>query len=146
MEVLGVDRVIIVTGDIDESIAQFSENLDLPFGEIYNESFDTPGGETAVQNAMSVAGIELVTPVDEDSPMGQHIEQNGPGLYAVSFRVTDLEEAIDELAQKGIDPVGGFESGGLREVFLHPGNFSGVMPVLAEYDTPHPSETALSQE
>jgi len=54
--------------------------------------------------------------------------------------------ARDELAEQGVEPVGEFEQNQFRELFYHPRNFGGAFVILAEYEAPHPAETASSTD
>ena len=142
MEVHGVDRVIIATPSIDETAAQFSELLGIEFGDLLDATTQTASGEQSVANKLSASGVELVTPKTEDGQVAQFLERNGPGLYALSIRVADLAEAEAELEAKGVEPVGRYESAAFKESFYHPKHFGGAFVILAEYDAPHPAETA----
>lgn len=142
MEVYGVDRVIIATPSIDETAAQFSELLGIEFGDLLDATTQTASGEQPVANKLSASGVELVTPKTEDGQVAQFLERNGPGLYALSIRIADLAEAEAELEAKGVEPVGRYESSGFKESFYHPKHFGGAFVILAEYDAPHPAETA----
>ncbi|WP_276260535.1 VOC family protein [Haloglomus litoreum] len=142
MDVHGVDRVIIATPNIDETAGQFSDLLGLEFGDLMEPTTETASGEQPVANLLSPSGVELVTPRSEDGQVARFLEHNGPGLYAVSIRVGDLAAAVSELEAKGVEPVGRYESAAFAEVFYHPEQFGGAFVILAEYDAPHPAETA----
>lgn len=142
MEVYGVDRVIIATLAIDETADQFSEYLGIEFGDLLGATTQTGSGEQPVANRLSPSGVELVTPKTDEGQVAQFLEQNGPGLYALSIRVADLDAAEAHLNSKGIEPVGRYDSADFRESFYHPRHFGGAFIILAEYDAPHPAETA----
>lgn len=142
MELHGVDRVIIATPDLGGTASQFSDLLGVSFGEVMEPTTETAAGEQPVANLLSPSGVELVTPRSDDGQVAEFIEHNGPGLYAVSLRVGDLEAAIEELSAKGVEPVGRYRSEAFDEVFYHPEHFGGAFVILAEYEAPHPAETA----
>ncbi|WP_435348578.1 VOC family protein [Haloarchaeobius sp. HRN-SO-5] len=136
MQVLGIDRVLVATADIDDSVARFEELLDLSFGSLID-----PPGEPAA-NRMSASGIEFVTTDDEDSAVGRFLAERGPGLYALALEVTDLDAARERLAEKGVEPIGEMDVADFRELFYHPSSFEGALLVLTEYDHRHPAEIA----
>lgn len=136
---MGVDRVMIATEDIEDTMGQFEELLGIGFSEILQPTTDTDAGPQNVANAISPSGVEIVTPREEDNEVARFLEENGPGLYAISIRVADLDEAISEVAERGADPVGTFDHGDFAEAFYHPMHFGGAFVILAEYDTPHPA-------
>jgi 4-hydroxyphenylpyruvate dioxygenase-like putative hemolysin len=142
MEVYGVDRVIIATPTIDETAEQFSELLGIDFGDLLDATTQTASGEQPVSNMLSPSGVELVTPKTEDGQVARFLEHNGPGLYALSIRVADLAAAEAHLEAKDVEPVGRYESADFKESFYHPKHFGGAFVILAEYDAPHPAETA----
>jgi len=142
MEVYGVDRVIIATPTLDETAAQFADLLGIDFGDALDATTQTASGEQPVANKLSPSGVELVTPESDGGQVAKFLNRNGPGLYAVSLRVADLDAAETDLEAKGVEPVGRYESGAFRESFYHPEHFGGAFVILAEYDAPHPAETA----
>ncbi len=139
MDVLGVDRVMVATWEIDETRGQFEELLGIEFSDLMEPTTETGHGAQRVQNIISPTGVELVAPRGEDNEVVRFLEENGPGLYALSLRVRDLDEATAELDAKGVDTVGEFEHADFREAFLHPAHFGGAMVILAEYEAPHPA-------
>ena len=45
--------------------------------------------------------LELICPVDEDSPVYKFLQKKGEGLHHLSFEVEDIQQAIKELREKG---------------------------------------------
>jgi len=74
--------------------------------------------------------------------MNKFLEENGPGIYGIIFRVADVKEGTEELQEKGVEPIGTYFHEGFGEVLYHPKDFGGVLTLLVEYDAPHPSRTA----
>lgn len=138
MEVLGVDRVMIATPSIEETAGQFRDLLGLSFSDLQEPTTDTEKGDQAVMNLISPSGVELVAPRGEDNEVSRFIQENGPGLYAISIRVADIEAAEAELAEQGVEPVGGIDHEDVVERFYHPENFGGAFVILVEYEAPHP--------
>lgn len=136
MQVLGIDRVLVATRQMDESVATFADALGLSFGE----RVDPP--DEPVANRMSGVGLEFVTTDDPDSAVGRFLDRRGPGVYAVAFEVADLDAARSHLAEQGVEPVGEVHLAEFHELFYHPGEFEGVLVVLTEYDHRHPAESA----
>lgn len=135
MQVLGIDRVLIATPDLDGSVGRFEELLGLSFGSRVDPA-DVP-----LANRTSRSGVEFVTSDDPDSAVGRFLAEHGPGVYAVVLEVADLEAARAELSDRGVDPVAEMAVGEFREVFYHPSTFEGTLLGLAAYD--HPAELAL---
>jgi methylmalonyl-CoA/ethylmalonyl-CoA epimerase len=136
MQVLGIDRVLVATTDLDRSSERFADLLGLSFGT----TIDPP--DDPASNRMSPAGIEFVTADDSDSPVGRFLDDRGPGVYAVALEVADLEAACDHLGEHGVEPIGEMEMNEFKELFYHPSDFEGTLLVLTEYDHRHPAEIA----
>jgi 4-hydroxyphenylpyruvate dioxygenase-like putative hemolysin len=142
MNVKGVDRVIIAVEELDSVATQFQELLGVSFGNLLEPTTTTDTGNQEVANLMSPSGIELVTSRSDDSEVARFLKENGSGLYAVSLQVYDLDSAVEELSNKGVDPVGEYEMKDFKEKFYHPRHFGGAFVILAEYQVPHPAEAA----
>lgn len=145
MNVLGLDRVVVATRDLEGTAGQFTDLLGLSFSDTVHPTTETGAGPQALRMVLSAAGVELISP-EEENEVSRFIEAHGPGLYALSLRVADLDAATAELATKGVDPVGTFEANGFREAFFSPRNFGGALVILAEYEAPHAAATAMTAD
>ena len=79
--------------------------------------------------------IELVQPTRPDSPVGKFLEKRGEGFHHVAFKVDDLEAALRDLKENGvelIDEEPRIGAGGTRMAFLHPRGAHGVLTELVE--------------
>lgn len=138
VDVIEIGRVIIATEDIAKAVEQF-ERLGLSFGE--EMSFQL--GEQALSGRIDYSGVDVITP-QSDGELRRFVEEEGPGLYGLSLRVTDARAAQRELAEEGVEPFMEYREGEFLEYFYHPRDFSGVMVILAEYPGTHPLEAAVT--
>ncbi len=79
--------------------------------------------------------IELVQPTRPDSPVGKFLQKRGEGFHHVAFQVEDLDRALKELKEGGvelIDEEPRIGAGGTRTAFLHPKDAHGVLTELVE--------------
>jgi methylmalonyl-CoA epimerase len=79
--------------------------------------------------------IELLEPLNEDSPVGKFITNNGEGVQQVAVDVDDIELSINHLKSLGFRlindrPLVGSE--GHRIAFVHPSTCGGVLIELVE--------------
>lgn len=98
--------------------------------------------EQKVKTAFFMVGqtkIELLESTDPAGPIGKFIEKKGEGIHHLAFAVENLQEGLNETAEKGVklidqSPRKGAE--GLNIAFLHPKSTFGVLTELCE----HPEE------
>ncbi len=79
--------------------------------------------------------IELLEPLDGESPIARHLERRGPGVHHLCFEVPDLESSLQCVEAAGWSPVPpAIRTGaeGARVAFLHPGTTGGVLLELRQ--------------
>jgi methylmalonyl-CoA/ethylmalonyl-CoA epimerase len=79
--------------------------------------------------------IELVEPAAPDSPVTKFLEKRGGGLHHLAWRVTDLDDVLARLKERGtalIDEEPRAGAHGMRIAFLHPRATGGVLTELVE--------------
>ena len=84
--------------------------------------------------------IELVQPTRPDSPVGKFLAKKGEGFHHVAFQVDDLEAALKELKENGvelIDEEPRLGAGETRMAFVHPKGAHGVLTELVELPGKH---------
>ncbi|MGM0590131.1 MAG: VOC family protein [Halobacteriota archaeon] len=136
MRGLQLDRVIVATPDIDASIEKFSDLLGLEFGEKIEGHTNPDAGEQSLFYSYGHPGIEFIQP-REDNAVQEFLDERGPGMYGVVFRVADLEEAVAELEEKGVEPIDVVEHLEYSpEAIYHPKEFGGALTILTEYRHP----------
>jgi 4-hydroxyphenylpyruvate dioxygenase-like putative hemolysin len=139
MNVIGIDRVIVATDDLEDTVETFSDLLNLKFGELVEGKTETKKGQQLLRSKLNHTGLDIVAAEEESNEMSRFVEEHGRGLYGIGIRVADIDEALNELAEKGIEPEGEAHMGQLSEYFLHPRYFDNVFVILSEY--PHGVET-----
>jgi methylmalonyl-CoA/ethylmalonyl-CoA epimerase len=126
-----VDHLGVIVGDLDGAVKSFTEHLGLKLDhtEQYGDELEIaflPCGETLV---------ELIEPLKEGGSNADYLREHGPGIQHVAFEVDDLEAALVELAERGVEPLGDAPvpgAGGMRIAFLDPQAFDGVLVELCE--------------
>ena len=83
------------------------------------------------------ARIELLSPTSEDTPIGKFLQQRGPGIQQIAFRVDDLQGLLNRLKSQGVrlineTPTVGAH--GSQIAFVHPSSTGGVLVELLQYD------------
>lgn len=79
--------------------------------------------------------IELLEPLEENSPISKFIENKGEGLHHLCFEVEDIEGMLLEMKKQGvklIDEVPRVGASGKKIAFIHPKDMGGVLIELSE--------------
>ena len=131
MRIKRVDHLGVIVDDLNSAVKSFTEHLglELDHTEQYGAELDIaflPCGETLV---------ELIEPLKEQGSYADYLREHGPGIQHVAFEVDDLDAALAELAERGVEPLGDAPmpgAGGMRIAFLDPQAFDGVLVELCE--------------
>ena len=132
MKVLKIDHLGIAVKSIDDSKSFWMDGLGLDF-----EGTETVE-EQKVTTAFLLVGeseMELLESFSRDGPVARFIDKKGEGIQHVAFRVENIEEALEELKQKGvslIDERPRIGAGGAKIAFIHPKSTNGVLIELCE--------------
>ena len=78
--------------------------------------------------------IELIQPLEEDTPVGKFLKKRGGGIHHICFSVARLEKMIRDLEGKGLSLTAPARLGprGDRVAFFHPNSTMGVLIELSE--------------
>jgi len=77
--------------------------------------------------------IELLESTDPEGPIGKFLEKKGPGVHHLAFAVDDVNNALQEAGEAGIqliDKQSRKGAEGLNIGFLHPKSTLGVLTEL----------------
>lgn len=111
---LGFYRDILGLEPHPAEIVDGARILSLPFGE---------------------SEIELLTPLEDESPIGRFLAKRGPGIHHVCYRVPDLDAALQACRAAGyrlIDETPRTGAGGRRIAFVHPKATAGILLELTD--------------
>ncbi len=79
--------------------------------------------------------IELLESTDPEGPIGKFIEKKGEGIHHIAFAVKDIDNALSETEDKGIQLIDKYSRKGAERMsigFLHPKSTFGVLTELCE--------------
>jgi methylmalonyl-CoA/ethylmalonyl-CoA epimerase len=74
--------------------------------------------------------VELLEPLEDDTPVGRFLAKRGPGMHHVAYEVDDVAAALAGLSDEGVELIddqpreGLF---GLEVAFIHPDSVHGVL-------------------
>jgi methylmalonyl-CoA/ethylmalonyl-CoA epimerase len=98
----------------------------------------------ATQNIDAVAlragesWIELISPVEHDSPLGRFLESRGEGMHHIAYLIDDVDATLTSLANAGVELIDAQSRIGLhnwRVAFIHPRSCAGVLTELVQRDS-----------
>jgi len=87
------------------------------------------------------AAIELLEPLDDNSPISKFLEKRGEGIHHICFLVDDIEATLNRLKDQGVGLIdesprqGAYNS---RVAFIHPKAMNGVLVEIAEINKTEP--------
>ncbi len=96
---------------------------------------ETLDGATIVSLDVGGVDIELLEPSDPDSPVAKFLAKRGPGIHHISYRVSDLDAALERCRTAGyqlVDETPRRGAGGRRIAFVHPKTTNGILLELTE--------------
>lgn len=130
-----VYHIAIAVNDISASEKLYENILDLEVK--HRETVQEQGVNTVMLQPRSGEGaaIELLEPLQEDSPVGKFLEKRGEGIHHICFFVEDIESKLSELKGKGIKLIDEKPRAGAynaKVAFIHPKALNGVLIELAE--------------
>jgi methylmalonyl-CoA/ethylmalonyl-CoA epimerase len=134
MKILKIDHLGIAVNSIEDGKSFWSGVLGLDF----------EGAETVAEQKVTTAffpvgdsEVELLESTAPDGPVAKYIEKRGQGIQHVAFRVENIDQALAELKEKGvqlIDQQPRVGAGGAKIAFLHPKATNGVLVELCQRD------------
>jgi len=127
MMVEKLDHIHIYVNDLVKSRDLFSRLLGTTFSPTIVEQ------TLGIHCTMSPLALELIQPMKPDSIVAKAMAKRGEGLYALSFKVSNLEEAVKEMEEMGMHVVGRVNNHDIREAQFHPKDTCGFMIELCEY-------------
>ena len=129
-----LNHVAIAVSDLKAGVAVYGGAL----GAKVSEPQDEPDhGVRVVFVELPNAKVELLEPLDENSPIAKFLEKNPMGgIHHVCYEVEDLIAARDKLKAEGLRVLGDGEpkigAHGKPVLFLHPKDFCGTLTELEQ--------------
>lgn len=122
----------IVVKDLDETLRVYTKTLG--FKEVFREVVYDQGVETVGLEAGG-SFIELLLPLDENSPIARYRGDAETKLHHTAYRVADIEAKLSELKDAGVRMIDERPRKGARGnliAFLHPKSTGGVLIELCQ--------------
>jgi methylmalonyl-CoA/ethylmalonyl-CoA epimerase len=134
MKVKHIDHIGIAVKEIEKAGTFYKDVLGLKIHGIEEIA------EQKVKVAffpISDSEIELLESTQSDGPVAKYISAKGEGVQHIAFRVENIDQAMEELREKGvrmIDEKPRNGAGGAKIAFIHPKETNGVLIEICERD------------
>ena len=129
-----INHIAIAVPDIKEAALKWQQALNMKMSKII---ILEEHGVKVVFLEFSNLKIELLEPLDNQSPISKFLEKNPKGgMHHICFEVEKITETINSLKNKNINILGdGNPKVGAHDkpvVFIHPNDLSGTLVELEE--------------
>ena len=127
-----INHIGIAVNSIDDSVKLYTDVLGLKVKDI--EVVEDQKVKTAII-PVGESKIELIESTDPEGAIAKFIENRGEGIHHLAFEVSNIQEALGTLVDKGVvlideKPRGGVENTSIA--FLHPRGTGRVLIELVE--------------
>jgi len=130
--IVRINHVGIAVNSIDEAVKLYTDVLGLKVQDIEVVA------DQKVKTAIIPVGeskIELIESTDPEGTIAKYIEKQGEGLHHLALEVSNIEDALETLVNKGVvlideKPRNGVEN--TKIAFLHPKGTKRVLLELVE--------------
>ena len=132
-----IDHVGVATEDLEGAIALYEGTLGMPVA--HRETVESQGVE-AVLLDVGDGHVELLRPLNPDTPVGKYLSKKGPGLHHVAYAVDDIDAALERLKEAGVELIDAEARVGIRDsrvAFVHPKATGGVLTEIVEPSEAH---------
>jgi methylmalonyl-CoA/ethylmalonyl-CoA epimerase len=132
-----IDHIGIAVADLEAAIAVHQETFGM---RIAHRETVVEQGVEAVLFDVGENHVELLRPLGDETPVGRFLERRGPGLHHVAYQVADLDAALAQLREDGVEMIDNVPRNGIRGsrvAFVHPSASASVLTELVEPATVH---------
>jgi len=133
MKVTRIDHISLAVADLKKAREIYEKVLGLELDSIYiaeNEKIKV------ARYYLGDVAIELMESTEPDGEVAKFIEKKGEGIFVISYRVSDVDEALADLRSQGhrlIDEKPRHLMGARYAFTLHPKELCGVLTEIIDY-------------
>lgn len=127
-----IDHIGVAVTDLEAAIGLYEQQLGMPL--VHRETITSQGVEAVLLDVGS-GHVELLSPLDADTPVGKFLDRKGPGLHHVAYAVADIEAALAQLADQGVELIDAEPRTGIRDsrvAFVHPKSTGSVLTEIVQ--------------
>ncbi len=136
MRVKKISHIAVAGNDAEQTRVLYEDILGLNFSG--SEPVESEGVTTHFFE-VGQSSIEMLEPLNADTPVGKFLEKRGPGIHHMALEVEGLDAYVQKLKTAGIvllseEPKIGAHD--MRIIFIHPKSTGGVLIELCEKSHP----------
>jgi methylmalonyl-CoA/ethylmalonyl-CoA epimerase len=123
----GIHHLGVAVQDLDEALGTY---VRLFGAELEHRGVIEDQGVEAAAVLVGSGRVELLAPLDEETPVGKFLASRGPGMHHVAYEVDDVRSELGRLSAAGaalIDEEPRVGLFGLQVAFVHPDAVHGVL-------------------
>ena len=123
----GIHHLGVAVQNLDEALETY---VRLFGAELEHRGRIEDQGVEAAAVLIGAGRVELLAPLDDETPVGKFLASRGPGMHHVAYEVADVRSELGRLSAAGAElideepRVGLF---GLQVAFVHPDAVHGVL-------------------
>jgi hypothetical protein len=132
---LRIRQAVLVARDFEPAVKALRAKLPLadPFQDPEVAQFGLRNGVMALGDSF----VEVISPVEENTAAGRHLERiGGDGGYMLMFQLDDIAAARARIQQLGLRVVYELDRDGDTDIHLHPADIPGAIVALDRMEQP----------
>lgn len=127
-----VDHVGIAVTDLEAAVDEYRRAFGVE--PVHRERVEDQGVDEVLFK-VGTSYIQLLSALGPETPVGKFLERKGEGMHHVGYRVTDINQTLEQLRAAGVplvDEAPRPGSRGTTVAFAHPKGFRGVLVELVQ--------------
>ena len=127
-----IDHIAIAVNNVEDAAKIYQEALGVDTVEF--ETVESEGVKLAILH-LENGRIELMQPMNDESPIKKFLDKKGQGLHHVALQTDNIEGEVERMEECGIQFLGKIRPGseGTKVIFIHPKSLSGVLAELCSH-------------
>jgi methylmalonyl-CoA/ethylmalonyl-CoA epimerase len=127
-----IDHIAIAVNNVEDAAKIYQEALGVDTVEF--ETVESEGVKLAIIH-LENGRIELMQPMNDESPIKKFLDKKGQGLHHVALQTDNIDGEVERMEECGIQFLGKIRPGseGTKVIFIHPKSLSGVLAELCSH-------------
>ena len=127
-----IDHIAIAVNDVEASAKIYQKALGID--KIEFETVESEGVKVAIL-PMENGRIELIQPINDESPIKKFLDKKGQGLHHMALETDNIEGEVERMEGCGVQFLGKVRPGsaGTKVTFIHPKSLEGVLAELCSH-------------